>query len=376
MRKVYILGGLRSHIGLKQGIFHQVQADELGAALLRKVIEKYALSQIDEIICGNAVGTGGNITRLMALKAGVAERVSACTIDMQCASAAVSIELGYAKVKSGLCDVVIAGGFESSSMQPLRTYATHDKRYTPDGYMVAQFSPEDTSALAMLEGAERTAEREGISRAELDWWPIRSHQLAKQARDAGVLDDCVVPLFGSTCDEGIRDKMSARLVQRLKPLLKEDGTLTAANSCLINDGAAFVVLCSENFIEEHSLQAQAEILLTCSSGVAPQYSPSGAIVVADRLLKKAGVAYEAVEAFEYNEAFAVIDVMFARRHPGLVERYNRFGGALAYGHPYGASGAIILLHLLKSLEVNHGSLGVCSVAGAGGLGSAILVKRV
>ena len=417
MEKVFLLGGLRSHIGLTGGMFKTVPAEELAAAVLQKVIEKYPCAlQADGLVCGNAVGTGGNITRLAALKAGLPVHIPALTLDMQCASAAASIELAMTKIGSGMADVLIAGGFESTSMQPTRVYAKADPRYTEAGFTVAQFSPDTTSAKVMLEGAERTCQKNGFTREELDAFAVRSHQLAKKARDEKRLQDVVVSVSGSVGDEGIRDRMSPKLAARMPKLftseevaalckeqikgtesggeagIKSDAEsesgaglsnekstvtplLTAANACLMNDGAAFVILVSEKAVEKYDLQPEAELLAGFEWGVDPRYSPEGAIETGAGLLQRCGLQPEEIDVFEYNEAFAVISALFARKHPELAERYCPWGGALAYGHPYGASGAILLLHLWQELKQKNGRLGLLSIAGAGGLGTALLVKN-
>ena len=379
MNKVYIAGGLRTHIGLKNGIFKNIPAEQLAAALLMKLVSQYQLAEPDEIICGNAVGTGGNITRLMALEAGIAASVPCLTIDMQCASAAEAIAIAIAKIKAGMAEVIIAGGFESSSMQPTRVYCPRDERYTPEGFTVAQFTPETTSATAMLEGAERTASQEGITRAELDKYVVRSHAMARQARESKILEPFIASVCGSTKDEGIRDRMSERLAAKMPLLLGPNTTLTAANACLINDGAAFVIVASERWLQEHgtdNLYPRAELVTAVEGGVEANCSPRGALAVGNLLLEREHLSAEQIDAFEYNEAFAVITAMFAREYPQLLPRYNQLGGALAYGHPYGASGAILVLHLLAELEQTQGDYGLVAIAGAGGLGTALLLKRV
>ena len=409
MEKVYLIGGLRSHIGLTGGLFKTVPAEELAAAVLQKIMTKYpCVLQADGLLCGNAVGTGGNITRLAALKAGLPATVPALTIDMQCASAAASIELAMTKIGSGMADILIAGGFESTSMQPVRVYAKADPRYREEGFTVAQFSPDTTSAKAMLEGAERTCQKHGFSREELDAFAVRSHRLAKKAREENRLNEIVVSVFGSEGDEGIRDRMSPKLAARMPKLFTEEEVkdllagasaslpikenvdkqnvlqehkvavtplLTAANACLMNDGAAFVVLASRQAVEQYGLRPEAELLAGFDWGVEPRYSAEGAIETGEHLLQRCDLQPEQIDVFEYNEAFAVISALFARKYPELTARYCPWGGALAYGHPYGASGAILLLHLWQELKQTEGKLGLLSIAGAGGLGTALLVKK-
>lgn len=378
MEDVFILGGLRSHIGLKNGIFQFVQPESLGASVLKHLIEKYEIDKIDEVICGNAVGTGGNIARLMTLTAGISNEVPAFTVDMQCASAMMSIEIAFSKIKSGQCDLIIAGGFESSSLQPIRTYHKNDKRYdiNNSNYTVAQFSPDDNSENSMLEGAERVAKLYQIEKTELDFWVKESHKRAKKAREDKVLEDIIYPIDNNTYDEGIRDKMSQRLLDRVPSILGKGTIINAANSCLINDGASFIVLCSKKYIENAKKKPKAKIANACTIGTDANLSPTSAIKAMEKILEIEKINYLDISAIEFNEAFAVIDMLFQRKYPELIDRYNVFGGALAYGHPYGASGAIIALHLLKALEKINGRYGICSIAAAGGLGSALLIERV
>lgn len=373
----YILGGLRSFVGVVNGMYRHVPAEKLGAAVLKKVMEKYQVTKPDYIIAGNGVGAGGNITRLMALEAGVDISVPAFTVDVQCGSGLESIAVAAAKIKSGEADCVIAGGFESSSTQPRRGYNPNHPDYKDDSwYSVAKFMPGIHRETVMLEGAELAAQREQITKAELDSWVLRSHKLATTARDEGLLQDIIAPVFGASKDEGIRQRMSQRLLDRMPKVLPGGEFITAANSCLINDGAAFLVLCSEKYVQEHNLKPQARVIGSTACGGDPLVSPRTAVTVLEKLLARYNLREEDIADFELNEAFAVIDVLFARTFKQSVDKYNIFGGALAYGHPYGASGGIITLHLLEALRQRGGCLGAASVAAAGGVGTALLIERV
>ena len=377
MDKVYLIGGLRSFVGVVNGMYRHVPAEKLGAAVLRQVMDKYGIEQPDYIIAGNGVGAGGNIARLMALEAGVDCAVPAFTIDVQCGSGLESIAVAAAKIACGEAECVIAGGFESSSTQPRRGYNPNHPDYTGDSwYSVAKFMPGIHRETVMLEGAELACQREGVAKAELDAWVLRSHRLAAQAQQEGSLKEVIAPCFEASKDEGIRPRMSQRLLDRLPKVLEGGEFITAANSCLINDGAAFVVLCSEDYLKEHGLTAQAKILGSVACGGDPLVSPRTAVTALEKLLAKHQLTEAEIDDFEINEAFAVIDVLFARAFPNSLNKYNAFGGALAYGHPYGASGAIITLHLLEALKRCHGRLGCASVAAAGGIGTALLLERV
>lgn len=377
MNDVYILGGLRSHIGICNGIYRHIPAEILGAQVLKKVVQKYKLNKIDYIIGGNGVGAGGNITRLMALEAGMDISVPAFTVDMQCCSGLESIAAGFDKIKAGNADLIIAGGFESSSTQPRRSYNPNHPDYRDDRfYSSAKFMPHVHRENIMLEGAELTALKENISKEEMDFWVLRSHKLALKAREDNLLQNIIVSVNNSRKDEGIRPHMSQKLLDRMPKILPNGKLITAANACLINDGAAFVVLCSEKYLKEHMQVPLAKIKSSCACGVEPMLSPEGATAALDKLLRINKLSAKDIDIFEINEAFAVIDVLFARSFPECTDRYNIFGGALAYGHPYGASGAIILLHLLTALKLRGGRLGCATIAGAGGLGSSMLIERI
>lgn len=373
---VYILGGLRTPIVTAGTKFKYLRPEIFGAEVLRALKQKFSLEHVDEIICGNAVGTGGNLARLMTLIADFDEKTSALTVDRQCASGLAAISIGYAKISGGLAEIIIAGGVESSSLQPLRVFHPNDERFLlandeiQGGYRVAQFSPNEFDKFAMLKGAQRVADAENISKAEMDAWALKSHERA--AKSVKILQKFIVPIKNVAEDNGIKKNFPKKLLERAPLPLGAGTKISAANACRINDGAAFVVLASENFIRERNVLVEAQILDVATAGVNPLESPRGAQFVADKILSRNGLTYEKLSAIEFNEAFAVIDVLFERKHPDLVEIYNQLGGALAYGHPYGASGAILMIHLLASLK---NGLGLVSIAGAGGTGEAILIRK-
>lgn len=380
MEKVFIIDGARSYIGIENGMYRHVPAEKLGGAVLQRVAEPYREVGIDLVIAGNAVSSGGNIARLALLEAGLPQNVPAVTVDLQCGSGLESIALAAAKIQSGQADLVIAGGFDSSSTAPDRRYHKNHPEYDHYGggeswYSVAKFAPGEHVQTAMLDGAERTALAEGISRKSLDPWVLRSHQLAKQARESGMLQDIQMEVVeGCNQDEGIRDRMNQRLLDRLPCVLNNGQVITAANACLTNDGAAFVVLCSERLLHLQHWKPWVEFLGAAEVGSKPEESPRSAVAAIQKVLQRYQYSPEEIAIFECNEAFAVIDALFARAYPQAVDRYNILGGALAYGHPYGASGAIITLHAVKALESVGGGLAVCSVAAAGGVGTAVLLR--
>ena len=377
MKNVYVLGGLRTPLVKHGGRFRALRPECFAAELLRALLRAHDVEAPDAIFCGNAVGTGGNIARLMALLAGVSECVPAVTLDMQCASAAAALDFAFSKIVGGQGRLYAAGGMESRSLQPVRRYDEADERHAlfPNGeYRTAQFSPQELTENAMLQGAERTAREEQVTREELEEWAAVSHARAAAARRDGTLQRLIAPIAGVSQDDGIRERMSRSFLKRLPPLLGAGALTTAGTSCKTTDGAALALLCSEEYLSEMGKKTAARLLHMEMAAGEPLYSPRGAMRAADQLLARVGLSYEDMAAIEFNEAFAVIDVLFARRHPKLIDRYNTFGGALAYGHPYGASGAVLLLHLIEAVKRQGGGYGLLAIAGAGGVGEAILLE--
>ena len=350
MQRVFLINALRTPIALRRGGLAKIRPEIFAASVVRELLRRTNVSDdsLDGVFAGNAVGTGGNIARLMSLLSGIPSSVPAVTIDMQCASAAASISLAFAKIAAG-------------------------QAATGGTYYTAELAPGDLRPDAMLWGAERVMEQEHVTRAELDRWVLRSHHRAAEAARDGAFREWMLPIEGCTRDEGIKPRMNQRLLDRLPPVLGPGTLLTAANACRTNDGAAFVLLASERFVREHHLAPELEILATAAAGVNPDESPRGAMATAEKLLAQQHIAWTELAAIEFNEAFAVIDVLMERAHPEVLDRYNLHGGALAYGHPYGASGAILAIQLLAALR-EHSGLGLLSIAGAGGLGEAILVS--
>lgn len=380
MDQVFILGGLRSFIGVKNSAYRHVPAEQLGAAVLKELMVRYQPAQIDMIICGNCVGGGGNITRLLALEAGLPASIPSFTVDLQCASSLEAVITAASRIQSGLADLVIAGGFESSSTQPLRSYNPNHPDFSEiqgqiPAYSTAKFIPGPHLEDVMLRGAEKTISHYSISPNEMDSWVLESHRRAVSASQTDLLKSITVPVYGLERDEGIRPRLNKRLLDRLPCVLKDGRYLNAANVCTMNDGAAFLLLCSESYLKKHCLNAHFRLTNAFTAGADPLMSPASILPAIEGLLKRSHLSMDDIGAVECNEAFAAIDVLFNRAYPDKSAQYNRLGGALAYGHPYGASGAIILLHLMRSMEIGRSSHGIGCAAAAGGIGSAILLEQ-
>ncbi|RAK11085.1 acetyl-CoA C-acetyltransferase [Halanaerobium saccharolyticum] len=386
MKKVYILGGLRTAIGKTGGHFKKMLPEDLTAEVLNALLEKYKLeaADINQVILGNAVGPGGNIARLSLLKAGWPLSIPATTIDFQCGSALSSINMAAALIKSGQSEIIVAGGLESTSLEIKKKLNKNDPRFQEKSDFLerAFFSPAEIGDPDMGIGAENVAELyDNISREEMDRWAIKSHQKALEAQQTGLLDDIILSVKNTRNelidkDEGIRKNISYKLLKRLKPVFKKEGKITAGNSCLTHDGAAAVVLVSEAFLKENNLKAEAEFIMGRDRGVDPNLSPMGPVPVVREILAENKLNTSNLDAVEINEAFAV-KILACSQELGLdLAKVNILGGALAYGHPYGASGAIILLHLLQSLKKINGQYGLAAMGAAGGQGVGTLIKKI
>ncbi len=378
MRNVYILGGLRTPIGKTGGFLKDLLPEDMVSMLIKALIKKYGVNSFDELYLGNAIGTGGNIARLSLLKAGLGFDTPATTIDFQCGSGLKAICIACNKIKSGDADIIIAGGVESTSLRPRRQYNENDSRFRGSDvfYERAQFSPEEIGDPDMITGAENTVELFRLSREEMDQWALRSHKLASRAFHENVLSDVILPVeIGGKKyfkDESIRDQINISILSRAKPVIP-GGTITGGNACLTHDGAALVILASEDKIKDFNTSTLVKISHDASAGVDPNYPPIGAAAAVKKLLLKAGIAVEDIDAFEINEAFAAKILTFKKELGVSEDKINIFGGALAYGHPYGASGAIIVLHLMEFMKKRKLKNGVAGIGVAGGQGVAAML---
>lgn len=386
MERVCIVGGLRSYIGVEQGMYKRVSAEQLGAHVLHDLQLKYPFIQqdLDGVILGNAVGGGGNLARLTMLEASFSEKIAAHTIDSQCGSGLEAIASAAARIECGLANVMIAGGIESCSTNPTRVRNENhpDYRQGEDNrYRVAKFEPNLIDELAMLRGAENTAQSFRMCREKLDYYAYESHKRAAYAQSNRELQDILaVPYCSCDKDEGIRPSISRKLLARLPALVPGGEFITAGNACLTHDGAAFLILCSTEYAQKNHIQVCAKIEDYVTVGATASRSPESVIAAVHSLLERNQLQVGQIAAWECNEAFAVLDVLMEEQLGVDHNRLNIFGGALAYGHPYGASGGIITLHLLKAMqrltkpETVEKKYGVATIAAAGGIGSALLIS--
>jgi acetyl-CoA C-acetyltransferase len=382
-KKVYIVGGLRTPIGKTNGCLKDFLPEKLTAYLIKEIIRKYNITKddVEEVILGNVIGPGGNLARLSLLEAGLPFHVIGTTIDFQCGSSLKAINMAASLIKSGERDLVMVGGAESTSLAPNKQYHPKDERYKGKDvfYKRAQFSPYSIGDPDMIEGAENVAKYCNIEREPMDIWAVESHLKALKAREEKKLKDIICNIKTEDGvmmeDESIRSNASLRLMKRARPILNQGGRITSANACLTHDGAALIVMASEKAVKKHNLNPKAQWIAGDSVGFNPNLSPLGAAFAVEKLLKLNNLNIDEIDLIEINEAFAVKILAFLKYFNCPKEKVNVFGGALAYGHPYGASGAIIMIHLLEALKNKNKKIGVATLGVAGGLGVATIVER-
>ncbi|WP_196593855.1 thiolase family protein [Pectinatus sottacetonis] len=380
MFETCLIDGARTAIGKRNGIFKNILPEKLAAVVLNEIINKNNLQpeNIDAVVMGNIIGPGGNIARVSVLEAGWPYEIPAFTIDVQCSSGLTAVDMAAAMIVSGRADLVIAGGVESTSLAPRRYFSDRDPRKKNDGfYEQAPFSPEWVGNPDIGMAAEFLVDKFNISREQMDELALKSHQKACVAED-GCLRSLIVPVWNNghcfSKDEGPKKNMSMKLLSRLSGAFKENGNITAGNSCLKHDGAALLLVASQAAVKKYGLVPQALLYPAVNVGCDPNFFPLGPINAIKKLQHIYNFKMECVEAVEINEAFAVQIIVCCKALNIPLDLVNQMGGAIAFGHPYGASGAIILLHLLRTLRTKQKKMGIASIGAVGGLGTAILMK--
>jgi acetyl-CoA C-acetyltransferase len=348
--------------------------------VLRALLKETGLSPggVDDVVIGNAVGANGNVARLALLEAGLPVKVPGITVDRQCGSGLDAIVLASRLVAAGGNGAYLAGGVESISTAPLRAYRNAGGE--PEFYARAQFVPLSHGDPDMGVAAETVAGHYGISRERQDAFSLRSHRNAVAAAAAGLFRVEIEPLDTARgrvgADDGPRPRLTPAVMARFPPAFAAGGTVTAGNSCFDADGAAAVVITSVRRAHELGAREGLLVLGTETSGVDPELLGMGAASAAARLLAVHGLAPEDVDLVEFNEAFAS-QALACLDQLGLdSNQVNRDGGALALGHAYGASGAVLVTRLLAQARrtPRQDKLALAMISIAGGMGTAVLFK--
>jgi acetyl-CoA C-acetyltransferase len=389
---VVILDGCRTPIGTFGGALKDVTAVDLGTIVVREAVRRAGVKpeQVDEVALGCILqaGLGMNPARQAAIKAGLPETVPAHTVNKVCGSGLKAVMLAAQSVKCGDAEVVVAGGMESMSGAPYLLPGARWGERLGHGqavdHMIHEGLTDAFHDIHMGITAENLVERYGISREEQDAFAAESQERAQAAiRDGRFKDEIVpvpVPKKGETkafdTDEHPRPGTTAESLGRLKPAFKKDGTVTAGNASGINDGAAAVVVTNSERAGRLGLQPMARIVAYASAAVDPKVMGIGPVPAVRKALEKAGLSADRIDLFELNEAFAAQSLAVLRELALDPSRVNVNGGAIALGHPIGASGARILVTLLYALRARDERLGLASLCIGGGQGVAMLVERI
>src|SRR4051812_44754040 len=382
MPEAVIVDAIRTPIGRAgKGSLKDVRADDLAAVPLKALVERNPhvdFAQTNDVMMGAALGEGEqgyNVGRNAALLAGYDHHVPACTLNRFCASSLQTIRMAFHAIKAGEGDQYVAAGVEAVS----RAGGGAPMPYHPqlDGSEGAAYNV----YIPMGQTAENVAERCRVGREAQDEWAVLSQRRAVAARDDGHFDREIVPVTtpdGTEVakDDGPRPGTTMEALANLKPAFRENGTVTAGNSCPLNDGAAAVLVMSDEKASALGLEPRARILASTVAAIRPEIMGLGPIPAVEALLEQTGMTIDDVDIVEINEAFAA-QIVPCREELGIPEeKLNPFGGAIALGHPFGMTGARIMTTLLNGLDALDGEYGIESMCVAGGMGQAMLVQRL
>ncbi|MCI2420300.1 thiolase family protein [Saccharopolyspora sp. K220] len=370
-RTPVVIAARRTPIGEAGGLLRHLTVDRLAAPVLRAVLDDAGVDAVDDVLLGNVLGPGGNPARVAALRAGLGETTPGMSIDRQCASGLSAIITAAAMVRAGVGDWFLAGGVESPSTAPWRAWRPRSASEPPQFYSRAPFAPAEIGDPEMGPAADLVAVEAGISRQRQDVFAARSHARAIAAQDARRFDAELVPIGGATVDERPRRGFTAERLARFRPAFTPDGTATAANSCGISDGAAAVLITTEEQRRRLGVPGL-RLLSSRTSGVDPNRLGLGAVPAMRELREQ-----HSPEIVEFNEAFAG-QALACLDAAGIDEQLvSPDGGAIALGHPWGASGAVLVVRLFsRMVRAAEPRIGLAALSSGGGLGVATMWERV
>ena len=390
-KKIVLAGACRTAIGVMGGTLSTTPAADLGAIVIKKALERAGVpaDQVDQVYMGCVIqaGQGQNVARQSSIKAGLPIEVPAVTVNVVCGSGLNCVNMAAQMIAAGDADIVVAGGMENMSMAP---YAVMQGRY---GYRMNDGKLVDTMVHdALWEAfndyhmgitAENICDQWGITREELDVFAAKSQQKACAAQEAGAFDKEIVPVtvkkkketIEFKKDEGPRPGTTAESIAKLRPAFKKDGLVTAGNASGINDGAAAVIVMSEEKAKELGVKPMATWVAGALAGVDPTIMGIGPVAATKKVMAKTGMKIEDFDVIEANEAFAAQSIAVQRELGFTDEQLNPNGGAIALGHPVGASGCRILVTLLHEMEAKDLKKGLATLCIGGGMGCATIVER-
>jgi acetyl-CoA acetyltransferase family protein len=387
--EIVIIDAVRTPVGRFRCSLAAVRADHLGAGLLQALVERNGIrpEQVDDVIFGCVTQIGeqsANVARTALLSAGWPDSVPGLTIDRKCGSSEVSVHVAAGFLATGMCDLVVAGGVESMSRVPMGSNrAIHGEAF---GWLIN----EHRALPSQGEASERIADKWKLTREQLDAFAVRSHARAAAATASGAFANEIVPVdiaaFAERdaelavtrleADETIRPDSNVAKLATLEPAFRPDGRITAGNSSQISDGAAALLLTRRNHAEALGLKPRARVVAFASVGADPELVLTGPIPATRRVLERAGLALSDIDLFEVNEAFASVPLAWLAEMGVDPDRLNVNGGAIALGHPLGASGARLMTSLLNALEQRGGRYGLQTMCCNGGLATATIIERL
>ena len=384
MREVVIVEAVRSPIGRRNGKLKDTHPVVLGSLVLQELIKRAGIQpeQVDDVVFGNVTQVGEqslNIGRNAWLTAGFPFTTPATTVDRQCGSSQQAIHFAANLIQSGVCDITVAGGVESMSRVPMGSNAVSPGTpFPPELMELYDLVPQGISA-------ELIARKYGVSRREMDEFSVMSHHRAAEATEKGYLSSQIMPVEVSlngngkhetfNKDEGIRPNATYESTSALQPAFNAEHNITAGNSSQISDGAAAVLLMSLEKAKELGIKPRARIRAQAVVGTDPVLMLEGPIPGTAAVLKRAGLDLGSIDLFEVNEAFASVVLAWQKETGADMNKTNVNGGAIAVGHPLGASGAILMTRLLSELERRDLRYGLETMCCGGGLGTATIIDR-
>jgi len=393
MREVVIVSAARTAVGTFGGALRDIPAVELGKIAIEEALKraKIKAEQVEEAILGNVLqaGQGQNPTRQALIRAGIPKEVPGTTINKVCASGLKSVMMAAQAIKAGDADLIVAGGMESMSQAPFYVPGARWGYRMNDGALVDGMIQDGLldifNRYHMGVTAENVAEKFGVSRQDQDALALKSQQKAGKAIQSGRFKEEITPVIipqkkGNPTvfetDEHPRPNTTREALEALKAAFKKDGTVTAGNSSGINDGAAALIVMSAEKAKALGLEPLARIKSYATAGVAPEIMGTGPVPASQKALAKAGLTVKDLDLVEANEAFAAQAVYVNRMMGFDPEKVNVNGGAIALGHPIGASGARILITLLFEVKKRQARYGLATLCVGGGMGAAMVVEKI
>ena len=382
MAEAYIVDAVRSPVGRRGGGLSQVHPADLGAHSLRALVERTGVdpAAVEDVVFGNVDSIGGqagDIARTCWLAAGLPEHVPGTTVDRQCGSAQQAIHFAAQAVLSGTMDVVVAGGVQQMSQIPISSamlvgqqYGFDDPFSGSEGW-VARYGTQEVS---QFRSAEMIAEKWDISREDMETFAVESHERAIRARAEGRFDAEIVPLGDCAADEGPREPNWDKI--HSLPTLTEGGRVTAACASQISDASAALLIVNEQGLSDHGLTPRARIHHLSVRADDPVWMLTAPIPATAHALEKTGLSLDDIDLVEINEAFASVVIAWARETGADPERVNVNGGAIALGHPLGATGARLMTTLLNELERTDGRYGLQTMCEGGGQANVTIIERL